>query len=84
MRLDGTVPTFADWDALPEVCAFVQEVYRWRPVTPLGAYLRFPQTNYWDEELLILGVRFTGFVHRATKDVSWVRTFCISYLCRTY
>ncbi|KAI0660149.1 cytochrome P450 [Cubamyces menziesii] len=31
------LPTFADRDMLTEVCAFVQEVYRWRPLTPTGS-----------------------------------------------
>lgn len=34
--LDYLVPTFADQEQLTEVSVWVQEVYRWRPVTPLG------------------------------------------------
>ena len=31
------VPTFADQDKLPEVWAYIEELYRWRPVVPSGA-----------------------------------------------
>ena len=29
-------PTFADWDMLPHLHAFMLEALRWRPVAPLG------------------------------------------------
>ena len=32
------VPTFADQDKLPEVWADIEELYRWRPVVPSGAF----------------------------------------------
>jgi hypothetical protein len=33
---DAPVPTFEDEDALPELRAFMMEVYRWRPVSIAG------------------------------------------------
>lgn len=30
------VPSWDDWDALPQLRAFILEGLRWRPVTPLG------------------------------------------------
>ena len=30
------VPDLGDWNALPQLHAFISEVLRWRPVTPLG------------------------------------------------
>ncbi|OSC97213.1 cytochrome P450 [Trametes coccinea BRFM310] len=41
------LPTFADWEKLPEVAAYVQEVYRWRPVTPLGFAHRATKDVTW-------------------------------------
>jgi cytochrome P450 len=31
-----SVPSWSDWDALPQLHAFISEALRWRPVTPLG------------------------------------------------
>ena len=30
------MPTFADRDSLPYICAAVREALRWRPATPVG------------------------------------------------
>lgn len=35
------LPEFSDKEALPYVCAIVQEVLRWNPVTPLGEHICF-------------------------------------------
>lgn len=32
----GRLPTFADRERLPYICAIVKEVLRWRPVGPIG------------------------------------------------
>lgn len=31
-----SVPSWIDWDALPQRHAFISEALRWRPVMPLG------------------------------------------------
>ena len=31
-----SVPDWNDWNALPQLHAFISEALRWRPVTPLG------------------------------------------------
>ena len=33
------LPNMGDQDSLPYVNAIIQEVIRWQPVTPLGAFL---------------------------------------------
>ena len=33
------VPTFGDWDMLPQLHAFMLEALRWRPVAPVGMCL---------------------------------------------
>lgn len=38
MANEQLVPTFADQDKLPEVWAYVEELYRWRPAVPGGPY----------------------------------------------
>ena len=30
------VPTWSDWDALPQLHAFMSEAFRWKPLAPLG------------------------------------------------
>ena len=30
------VPAWGDWDALPQLHAFISETFRWRPAAPLG------------------------------------------------
>ena len=31
-----SVPSWNDWNALPQLHAFISEAFRWRPVTPIG------------------------------------------------
>lgn len=34
--LSGQLPTFEDRESLPYITALVQEVLRWKPITPMG------------------------------------------------
>ncbi|KAI0826895.1 cytochrome P450 [Trametes gibbosa] len=59
-QLDAVVgrdrlPTFADQENLQEVCAFVQEVYRWRPVTPIGFAHRATKDVVWKDYVIPAG-----------------------------
>ena len=36
------LPTFEDRPRLPFIDAVCKEILRWRPITPLGAFLRYP------------------------------------------
>ncbi|KAH9858577.1 cytochrome P450 [Lenzites betulinus] len=59
-QLDAVVgrdrlPTFADQERLTEVCAWVQEVYRWRPVTPLGFMHRATKDVVWKDYVIPAG-----------------------------
>lgn len=42
-----TVPTFADQDQLPEVWAYVEELFRWRPVAPAGISHAATEDVFW-------------------------------------
>ena len=45
MVLGGALPTFSDQGSLPYTTALVKEVFRWMPVTPLGAHVRSPRRS---------------------------------------
>ena len=36
----GLVPTWEDSESLPQVHAYVLEILRWRPITPIGVYFQ--------------------------------------------
>lgn len=59
-------PTFEDEEMLPEVTAFVLEVYRWRPVSAGG------QLHECASGVIILIDCVSGVPHRSTKDIVWV------------
>ncbi len=41
------VPTFADQDKLPEVWAFIEELFRWRPAAPAGFSHAATEDVFW-------------------------------------
>ncbi|KAJ3015441.1 hypothetical protein NUW54_g1049 [Trametes sanguinea] len=49
------LPTFEDWEKLTEVATYVQEVYRWRPVTPLGFAHRATKDVAWNGYVIPAG-----------------------------
>ncbi|KAI0657327.1 cytochrome P450 [Cubamyces menziesii] len=49
------LPTFSDRTKLPEVCAFVQEIYRWRPATPIGVPHRATKDVFWKDYVIPAG-----------------------------
>ncbi|KAI0349583.1 cytochrome P450 [Trametes cingulata] len=72
-QLDAVVgrdrlPTFADQDQLTEVCAFVQEVYRWRPVTPLGFVHRATKDVVWKDYVIPAGTEVLGCHWAISRD----------------
>ncbi|KAI0335797.1 cytochrome P450 [Cubamyces sp. BRFM 1775] len=49
------LPTFADREQLSEVCAYVQEIYRWRPVAPLGVPHKATEDVFWNGYVIPAG-----------------------------
>ncbi|KAI0647953.1 cytochrome P450 [Trametes meyenii] len=72
-QLDAVVgrerlPTFSDQDRLPEVSAFVQEVYRWRPVTPMGFAHRATKDVVWKGYIIPEGTEVWGCHWAIARD----------------
>ncbi|KIK92082.1 hypothetical protein PAXRUDRAFT_830312 [Paxillus rubicundulus Ve08.2h10] len=53
-------PTFADWDSLTEVQAFILEALRWRPVNPFGAPRRASKDVIWNGYCIPAGATVFG------------------------
>ncbi|TBU29936.1 cytochrome P450 [Dichomitus squalens] len=53
-------PTFADQDKLPEVWAYIQESYRWRPVAPAGISHAATENVFWKEYVIPAGTEVIG------------------------
>ncbi|KIM50317.1 hypothetical protein SCLCIDRAFT_34419 [Scleroderma citrinum Foug A] len=49
------LPTFADWEALPQTTAFIAEMSRWRPVVPGGFHHRASKDVIWNGYLIPAG-----------------------------
>ncbi|KAI0633734.1 cytochrome P450 [Trametes polyzona] len=62
------LPTFADQEDLPEVCAWVQEVYRWRPVTPLGFAHRATKDVVWKDYVIPAGTEVLACHWAISRD----------------
>ncbi|KAF8838010.1 cytochrome P450 [Paxillus ammoniavirescens] len=53
-------PTFADWDSLTEVHAFIFEALRWRPVNPFGTPRRASKDVIWNGYCIPAGATVFG------------------------
>ncbi|KAG6381787.1 cytochrome P450 [Boletus reticuloceps] len=69
------MPTFEDWNMLPQLHAFMLEALRWRPVAPLGMFPVLTLAELKQRKGSIYAY-MPGFAHRATKDIIW-RGQCI-------
>ncbi|KAI0829920.1 cytochrome P450 [Trametes gibbosa] len=72
-QLDAVVgrdrlPTFADQEQLTEVCAWVQETYRWRPVTPLGFLHRATKDVVWKDYVIPAGTEVIACHWAISRD----------------
>ncbi|KAH9921236.1 cytochrome P450 [Epithele typhae] len=64
-KLDAVVgrdraPTFSDQDRLPEIWAFAEELYRWRPLAPQGFTHRATQDVVWKDYVIPAGAEVVG------------------------
>ena len=66
------MPTFGDWDMLPQLHAFMLEALRWRPPAPLGMFLL-----ELERHMSLIYACIQGFPHRAMKDIIWVCTLVL-------
>nr|BED42995.1 cytochrome P450 monooxygenase [Trametes versicolor] len=62
------LPTFADQEQLTEVNAWVQEVYRWRPVTPLGFTHRATKDVVWKDYVIPAGTEVLACHWAISRD----------------
>ncbi|KIK53850.1 hypothetical protein GYMLUDRAFT_49144 [Collybiopsis luxurians FD-317 M1] len=64
----GRPPTFADQNTLPQTMAFVQESFRWRPVTAGGFPHRATKDVIWQNYLIPKGSTVIGNVWSVGRD----------------
>lgn len=62
------VPTFEDEDMLPEVTAFVLEVYRWRPVSAGGFSHKAMKDIVWKNYVIPAGAEIIGNHWAISRD----------------
>ncbi|KAG9313182.1 cytochrome P450 [Chiua virens] len=62
------VPTFEDWDMLPQLQAFVLEALRWRPVTPQGFAHRATKDIIWKGQCIPAGATVIGSHWAISRD----------------
>ncbi|TFK33151.1 cytochrome P450 [Crucibulum laeve] len=61
-------PTFSDQDMLPQTMAFVQETFRWRPVTAGGFAHKATKDIIWQNYLIPKGATVIGNVWSVGRD----------------
>lgn len=67
------LPTYDDWDSLPYTEAIMREVFRWRPVLPLGIPHRVTSDDIYKGylfpkgEFSILTASTRGLAHRLCR-----------------
>ncbi|KAF9069856.1 cytochrome P450 [Rhodocollybia butyracea] len=64
----GRPPLFSDQDSLPQTMAFVQESFRWRPVTSGGFPHRATKDVIWQNYLIPKGSTVIGNVWSVGRD----------------
>jgi len=62
------VPTFGDWDMLPQLHAFMLEALRWRPVTPIGFAHRAMKDIIWKGQCIPAGATVIGCHWAISRD----------------
>ncbi|KAI0754867.1 cytochrome P450 [Daedaleopsis nitida] len=62
------IPTFADMDKLPEVWAYIEELYRWRPVVPGGISHAATADIVWREYTIPAGTEVVGCHWAIARD----------------
>ncbi|KAF8553243.1 cytochrome P450 [Imleria badia] len=62
------LPSWNDWDALPQLHAFISEALRWRPVTPLGFAHRSTKDIIWRGCYIPTGTTVTGNHWAISRD----------------
>ncbi|TFK93081.1 cytochrome P450 [Polyporus arcularius HHB13444] len=72
-QLDAVVgrdrlPTSADQDSLPEVWAYIEELYRWRPVVPSGISHSATQDIIWKDYVIPAGTEVVGCHWAIARD----------------
>ncbi|KAF9235332.1 cytochrome P450 [Melanogaster broomeanus] len=62
------VPTFEDWNSLPQLHAFISEALRWRPVSPTGFPHRATQDIIWRDQIIPAGTIVLGCHWAISRD----------------
>jgi cytochrome P450 len=62
------LPSWNDWDALPQLHAFISEALRWRPVTPLGFAHRSTRDVIWRGYYIPAGATVMGNQWAISRD----------------
>ncbi|KIJ11532.1 hypothetical protein PAXINDRAFT_84362 [Paxillus involutus ATCC 200175] len=62
------VPTFEDWDQLPQLHAFISEALRWRPIIPLGFAHRATKDIVWRGQCIPAGATVYGCHWAISRD----------------
>ncbi|KAM5534989.1 hypothetical protein V8D89_011362 [Ganoderma adspersum] len=62
------LPTFADQDQLPEVWAYVEELFRWRPVAPAGISHAATDDVFWGDYVIPAGTEVVGCHWAIARD----------------
>ncbi|KAI9573125.1 cytochrome P450, partial [Boletus coccyginus] len=62
------LPSWDDWDALPQLHAFLSEALRWRPVAPLGFAHRSTRDIIWRGYYIPAGTTVTGNQWAISRD----------------
>jgi len=62
------LPSWNDWNALPQLHAFISEALRWRPVTPLGFSHRSTRDIIWRGYYIPAGTTVTGNQWAISRD----------------